>query len=355
MAGLIRSWMRLGAAAIGCALSGAAPGASLHVDRDVPDYDFEWATIGAPGNRAFEGTSSPWDQPLRGRGRVNYRYRMSVLEVTSAQWLEFMQTIVPLAPDPTQAHFKLSPTFWGGRTVNFGSYALREDVDHAGMLPVFGLTWRAAAMFVNWLENGKQAHYESILSGAYDAVTFTQNPDGSFNDQVTHEPGARFWIPTQNEWMKAVHYDPDAEDPEFPGTGRWWDYPNSSDAAPVPGAPGVGETLAGLEEWIGISPYDVPLGSFPDVRSPWGLLDASGGAPEWNEEVILPEHPSGRGIDGDWAGSTTAYGWLDHVSEAMWLGPDGHFAGLRVAGTVPSPPVALIVVGLCYFRGIRSR
>ncbi|MBL0922264.1 MAG: SUMF1/EgtB/PvdO family nonheme iron enzyme [Phycisphaerales bacterium] len=355
MTGSIRSWTRLGGVMASCTLTTMAAGASLHVDQDVPDYDFQWAMIGAPGNRAYEGTSSPWEQPLRGRGRVNYRYRMSVLEVTTAQWMEFMRTVVPLAPNVIEAHSDLRPTHWGARAPNYGVYQLRTDVENPGMLPVFGLTWRAAAKYVNWLENGKQASYESILSGVYDASTFTQNPDSSFNDQPAHGPGARFWIPTQDEWMKAVHFDPGAEDAEFPGTGRWWDYPNSRDTALVVGPPGAGQTLAGLDHWIGISPYDVPLGSFPDVLTPWGLLDASGGASEWNEEVVLPDNPFFRAIDGDEAGSTPWFGWIDHVSGVNWLSPEGHFAGLRIASIVPSPSVVLPIAGLCLVRGGRSR
>lgn len=347
MTGSNRSWTRLGGAAMGCALAGAASGASLHIDRDVPDYDFQWAKIGAPGNRAYEGGPFPDGLTLNGRGRVNYRYRMSVLEVTTAQWMEFMRTVVPLAPNVIEASSDLTPTHWGGREPNYGIYQLRTDVENPGMLPVFGLTWRAAAKYVNWLENGRQASYESILSGVYDASTFTQNPDGSFNDQAAHNPGARFWIPTQNEWMKAVHFDPGAEDAEHPGTGRWWDHPNSGDTALVVGPPGQGQTIAGLKEWIGFNPQDLPLGSYPGVQTPWGLLDASGGASEWTEEFPGQDF---RYLEGTNASTSASAAHLDLVWSYDGAGPRTHVGGLRLASIVPAPATVAVVGGILVSR-----
>ena len=42
------------------------------------------------------------------------------------------------------------------------------------------------------------------------------------------------WIPTQDEWMKAAHYDPNRYGA---GQGGWWLYSHRSDVAPVPGVP----------------------------------------------------------------------------------------------------------------------
>lgn len=76
-----------------------------------------------------------------------------------------------------------------------------------------------------------------------------------------------------DEWIKAVYFDPD-----HGGTGQagWWDQPNGSDTPLIPGLPGEGETTADLFTDDGA--WFIPLGSYPDVQSPWGLLDVSGGA-----------------------------------------------------------------------------
>lgn len=256
----------------------------------VPDYDFQWATIIDVNNPAYGG--GPLGE-LSGRGSVPYEYRISRLELTSAQFLEFVNTFWESAQIP------LPYWFIGSSGILFdlqGPYQLRDDLPSAGMIPVIGLNWRVSAMYCNWLHNGKSSDLDSLQGGAYDVSTFGTNPDGTFTDQITRSPGAKFWIPSLDEWIKAAHYDPDRYGP---GEGGWWLYPNSSDMPLIPGPPGFGQTSGG--QFIG-SEY-VPLGAYGRQLSPWGLWDASGGAAEWTEEVVyLDFGPERRVIDGRWAG-----------------------------------------------------
>lgn len=106
-----------------------------------------------------------------------------------------------------------------------GPYVLNGNLPNAGMIPVIGLNWRVSAMYCNWLHNGKQNTLESLQSGAYDVSTFHTNPDGTFTDQITRSPGATFWIPSLDEWIKAVHYDPNRYGP---GKGGWWESPRQT-------------------------------------------------------------------------------------------------------------------------------
>ena len=70
-------------------------------------------------------------------------------------------------------------------------------------------------------------------------------------------PGAKYWIPTADEWLKAAHYDPD----KFgPGLGGYRLFPNSSDALTQPGTPGVGAPTAGSEVPRS-GDGDVPMGA----------------------------------------------------------------------------------------------
>ena len=90
-------------------------------------------------------------------------------------------------------------------------------------------------------------------------------------------------------------------------------------------------------EWL------VPLGAYPEVVMPWGLLDASGGITEWTEEVYFLNRRSDRGTDGAWAGADVA-GLKDAVySQAASLPSRSRasFVGLRVASSVPVPSVWL--------------
>ena len=326
---------------------GVATGAALG-----QNYPIDWVTIGDVRNEPYPGDAQG---RMAGRGGVGYTYRIGRTEVTTGQWMEFVNTFSTQSDDFT---YFADPLFWGAR-IDPGydgpgrRYILR-DIDSAEQLPVGGISWREAAMFANWLHNDRSSDLSAIEDGAYDTSTFTTNGDNTFNDQWTHHPDARFWIPTLDEWLKAVHYDPDRNGQ---GDGGWWDYPITSDEPPIYGIPGEGQANSGFElpRW---GEWDIPLGAYADVRSPWGLLDAAGAAMEWLEEVSNPDIPKERQLDGSPAG------WPEYMAEHSdrisrfggSLAPNGapSTAGLRIAA-IPSPaPLGLALWGLAAWH-IRSR
>lgn len=324
-------------------LAALALGAATACGQAPPSYDFDFATIGVPGNAAYPGGPGPFP-PMAGRGSVGYEYRISKMETTTAQWLEFVNTYSVLGGSWTTF---AQPVFWGAVIDPTYSgpgrrYVLNPGIPDADRLPVASITWRDAAQYCNWLHNDKAPTLAAIQNGAYDASTFgNTGPLGTFTDQRQHHPDAKFWIPMFDEWMKAAHYDPNRFGP---GQEGWWDYSYRSDTPPVPGLPGAGQTSAGLElgafqEWA------IPVGAYPSMASPWGLMDTSGAATEWTEEITDPVHPLWRGIKGSAAGSAqfgvdpeAAWGWADAFP---WS--SGHFSGLRVASSVPSPGTGLVL------------
>lgn len=197
-------------------------------------------------------------------------------------------------------------------------------------------------MFCNWLHHGKSSALSALEYGAYDASTW--GDDGSrFTDDPTHLPDARYWIPTLDEALKAMNYDPDRYGE---GQGGWWLYPNMSDEPPIPSTPGEGTTNAGLHlpSW---GEWDIPLGAYSDMVSPWGLLDTTGGEREWTEEIVPPGEKAERAIVGA-AASDDNHVVHDHVSslQSLFPGTGTTDAGLRIATTVPAPGVLTITVGL---------
>ena len=70
-----------------------------------PDYDFQWRTVGAPGNRATNSTENPFppDPSLAAIGSVSYGYRMSRTEVTVSQWKDFVTAYRPFWPGSPSA------------------------------------------------------------------------------------------------------------------------------------------------------------------------------------------------------------------------------------------------------------
>lgn len=320
-----------------------------------PDYDFDFVTIDHPGNIAYDGPS-PFGPPIAvGRGRVDYVYRIARTEVTTSQWLEFVNTFT-MRDDPSVG-LQLLPTFWGARQDPGYSgpgyrWVLRTDVSDAAILPVSYISWRDSAMFCNWLHNDKSADVTSLATGAYDTATWGDKPP-VFTDAPSHLPDARFWIPTLDEWMKAAHYDPNKSGP---GQGGYWLYANSSDKPQVSGPPGIGDTSAGYIPDEPFAEWNIPLGAYPGSTSPWGLLDTSGGAREWTEEVLWPDFQYNRVEAGSFAGSP-AFPDIDHISFFGSEHPGGATAmGLRIAANVPTPAtIAAAAVSWCVANARRRR
>ena len=301
-----------------------------------PNYSWNWATIGAPGNPAHYAAAFP-GAPGRWVGNVDYTYRMATTEVTGSQWLEFVRNYAQYVSNDEQANSDFTSgaiVFIGRDSQNRPQYSLAPIYENVAV----GFSWRYAARYCNWLHNDKALTRDAYERGAYDTSTFTQNPDGTYNDQATHSPGARYWIPSDNEWTKAAYYDPN----KFgPGQGGYWRYPNGSDTPLVGGLPGEpGAQSSGPLPYEGPSyqSYNIPVGSYPGSNRPWGLLDTSGGASEWTETWgwVLDGRGLGRTIRGSGTGAGEYAEYGDNINADYFFGPNDQF-GLRLASAIPSP------------------
>jgi formylglycine-generating enzyme required for sulfatase activity len=292
---------------------------------------FDWVTIGDVGNPAFEG--GPGGQ-LKGRGSVDYAYRMTRTPITVGQWLEFLEAYAPYAGSEATS-IALTGFFIFPVPDGAGGYTYVPGKGTEGIAT--DMSWRMAARFANWLHNDRKSTPEAFESGAYNVSTFTQNPDGTYNDQSTRSPGAKFWIPSLDEWIKAAHYDPALNG----GKGGWWEQPNASNEPLIAGPPGVGQTNASLGPPLYPLEY-MQVGQYPDVQSPWGLLDVSGGQWEWTEEWHSPF--LSRRFKGSSIFSDELFYFEDHI---LWLVGSSPISnrGLRIASTVPAPSGVGILIG----------
>lgn len=329
------------------ALSACFFGAATSWAQPVPDGDFPWVTVGHPGNAAYSGPDV--NGQTAGRGSVPYSFRISRLELTTAQWMEFANVMAALG-EP----YRIGEGPVGGYERNFSGsgprYVLRP-FEGAAMRPVTGITWHNAARYCNWLQNGKPATLDSLVTGAYDTTTFGPPVNGQRPDALTRLPGARFFIPTLDEWLKAVHYDPDRYGPD---QGGYWMYPNGTDTPLTTGSVGEGgQTNTGDPYTLSSRSYE--LGAYSDVQTPWGLWDASGGASEWLEDASDGTRQR-RLYDGTSYFSEDFQRVLDvsyqHSSDLP--GAEGTAIGLRIASVVPVPATFLCLGGgVLFFRSRR--
>ncbi|MBX3402411.1 MAG: hypothetical protein KF699_03265 [Phycisphaeraceae bacterium] len=319
----------------------------------VPDYDFQWSVIGAPGNRAANEQEAPVLfhpvlYPPNGLqvGAVNYEYRMARTEVTVSQWFEFVQAYAPYYTGPAPGTSMGSSDWvltgqWIAPIAGSGQNGQpwQFTMDPAAANLATGTSWHFAARYANWLHNGKAHEQWAFETGVYDTSTFTRNPDGTWNDQFTPAPGARFWLPTLDEWTKGMYYDPHRY-----GEGQegYWRYPFGRDTFAVPGYPeDGGETAAGL-------PYPpdfdahwwTPVGAYPHITSPWGLLDGSGGGPSAEWTTSGDEWGRWAQGSGQFGGDTAyLYDQIDYLGMGGLSGGGGAF---RLASAIPAPSSVLI-------------
>lgn len=294
--------------------------------------------IGNAGNRAINADESG---PLRvGRGAVGYEYGLSTTELTVNEYYKFVQAYGAVARYPE------------GSLLGKGIYLTSETTSGYGINSQLAqhaatLTWRNAARFCNWLHNGRVNEAWAFERGAYDVSTFTSNPDGTLNDQVTRAPGAKFWIPSLDEWLKGVYFDPNRNGHD---QGGYWLRPGARNEYLITGEPAFGgETDVGWNPDDQAVPF-VPVGSYSQITGPWGLLDTSGGEREWSEEFSA-------GTARIALGSKRNDPFWYMSDDIAWEGVNGHpeisVAGFRIATEIPSPGVVLPV--LVVLLGRRSR
>ncbi|MBX3404794.1 MAG: hypothetical protein KF699_15400 [Phycisphaeraceae bacterium] len=180
-----------------------------------------------------------------------------------------------------------------------------------------------------------------------------------------------------DEWIKAAHYDPHRYGQN---QGGYWLFSNSTDEwipggppgvniNPFPGAPGpnpngpIAQANYGWDTFTfpGYgSPFNVLLGAYPDVQSPWGLLDVAGATSEWTEQVFYGalEGPRFRYLEGSYWGGAPGYG----VADTVWstygaLTPNlaPFDSGFRIASTVPGPTGLVVLASGCVLVVVRRK
>lgn len=356
--GSIRAAAR-GVAAV-LSLLALASASSAGID---PLSGIDFVRIGAPGNQPWMGQNPPNPMdPAIGRGGVNYQYSIGRFEVTTAQWVEFYNAAYD-RPANDRIPFVQVPVQWGavGTAPTTPGGARWAVAPGQAMHPVGGISWRTAAIYCNWLCNRKSTDRSAFMNGAYDVSTFETTQGGNFTDQITHNAGARYWIPTYDELLKANHYDPDKDGP---GQGGWWEFSDGTDAPGVGGPPGLtvdGRPTTGNFGWDrftfpGHNPFDILLGAYPDVTTPWGMFDAAGATSEWVEEQFPSDSPHFRLYLGSaWATTGTL---ADHISRGGGgEGPafSASNVGFRIAANVPTPGACPLGLGLLLWGILRRR
>jgi formylglycine-generating enzyme required for sulfatase activity len=296
----------------------------------------DWVTVGDPGNTADDTTY----------GAVADSFQIMKFEWTNSQYTDFLNTV---AATDTYSLFNASmgSNARGGitrsGTPGAYTYAVRTNM---GDKPVNYVSWFDAARVSNWLMNGATGT-SSTETGAYTLVGGqTSGTAPAVN------PGATFYIPTEDQWYKAAYYKGGST------TAGYWDYATQSDTAPT----AVNATTLGTGTSGGVSP--VTTGNFANYNSAaswnsqtgnvttvgtnggasaYAAFDMSGNIFEWND--LTGAAGSSRGLRGGlWFDG--ASNLSSSVRDAGAPSLEGNSRGFRLASPVPVPEPSTWVMGL---------
>ena len=315
--------------------------------------NLEFVSVGDPGNAA----------DTTGYGAVAYPYRMGKFDVTAAIYAQFLNAVASqsdpfglynpnMAGGPGSAACGItrtgSPGYYSYNTTSSG-YAVNN-----GNFPVNYVSWGDAARFANWLTNGQPTNTTEGV-GTTETGSYTLN--GAMDDSnlmtVIRNPGARYVIPTEDEWYKAAYYDPNK-----PGGAGYWAYPTRSDTAPSNVLDPNGTNNANFYNRGFTDPTNrlTVVGAFGGSPGQYGTYDMGGDLYQWNDANIWNQYSSvwDRGIRG---GSfyTVSDGQVASGRGYTYPTYEGTIVGFRVA-EVPEPAsVTLLAVGCLALLRQRKR
>lgn len=162
--------------------------------------------IGAPDNAPDPRLDPPAYSP-DGIGAVGREFDLAAHPVTAAQYAVFLNAVAA-ADDPHRLYDPLMAEHpWGCGIVRIGDAGgWRYEVadDRAGR-PVNFVTLWDAMRYANWLHNGRPAGGQDGSTTERGAYTL----DGETGEgrAVARNDDAFYWIPSEDEWHKAAHYD----------------------------------------------------------------------------------------------------------------------------------------------------
>jgi formylglycine-generating enzyme len=187
----------------------------------------QFVTVGNPGNAPdtrYNNISV---------GSVDHAYQIGKYEITAGQYKEFLNAVAKDDPNglynPQMGDLEYEAGAniqQSGSSPNF-SYSVAADWANR---PVNYVSFWDAARFANWLQNGQP-------SGAQGPGTTEGGAYYDIGNQAVfgRNPGARFFVPTEDEWYKAAYHNKNAG-----LAASYFDYPTGSDIPPINTLPDTG-------------------------------------------------------------------------------------------------------------------
>lgn len=282
----------------------------------------EWATVSDVGNTGqLSGGGAGGIGPDRVCGAVSYAYQIGKFEVTSGQYVEFLNAVAQ-----SDTYGLYDPQMW---TASFGCRIERGGVDGSytysvaadwANRPVNFVNWGDAARFVNWLTNGQPVGAQNLATTEDGSYLLEGAMTAAELIGIKREPDARYVIPDEDEWYKAAYHRPSEPGTYYPYATASFFTPSNDLINPDPGNNAnfydAGYTIQ--------DPYwRTEVGEFENSASAYGTFDQAGNVAEWTEAILFDS-------------------WREIRGGSNFYGVDYLAANCRVAG---SPDLGLNTTG----------
>ncbi len=248
----------------------------------------EFVVVDNPGNNK---------DPIYNFGHVPYLFEIGKYEITNQEYAEFLNAIARF--DDCYGLYSTSMTIglFGGieRSQQNGEfiYSAKQNWQKR---PVVYISWYDLARMANWLHYGKPSTGRSELgttegthkTGAYDTRYFPRHYSEAVEVErlpLYRNKKALYWIPNEDEWYKAAHYDPTIE-----GKRKYWDYPVRTHQLPNNSEPpGDEHSVNFFRETFAIGKpfFLTEVGAYPLASSYYQTYDQGGNVWEWLENWRL--------------------------------------------------------------------
>jgi formylglycine-generating enzyme len=307
----------------------------------------EFVTVGNPGNAPDTRYNST------GFGSVASVYKIGKYETTAGQYTGFLNAVAKADPNGLYSTLMSGTLNAGANIVRSGaspnfSYSVAADWANR---PVNYVSFWDAARFANWLHNGQP-------TGPQGPATTEAGAYHDIGNQALfgRNPGAKFFIPSEDEWYKAAYHNASAG-----LAASYFDYPTGSNTALINKLPDPGNHANFFVYYVTLSDgytiggpyYRTNVGDFVNSPSPYGTFDQGGNVWEWNETSLIT---SDRGF----RGGSFEYESVDLLASSRhYYIPtvENTNMGFRVASLVPEPGgITLCIVGamtLVLWRRVR--
>jgi formylglycine-generating enzyme len=263
-------------------------------------------TVGNAGNAADPSDGDFFEGGTQNLGAVPYEFQIGKYEVTLAQYVVFLNAVAATDTHALYISFMGTNLTSAGITQSGTSGSFTYSVIGTGTRPVTFVNWFDAARFCNWLHNGRPTGAQSAATTENGAYPLNGATSGGLT--ISRNPGAKYWIPSEDEWYKAAYHQPaglggDADD--------YWLFPTGSNVVPgntIGSSPNQANFRLNLVYSVTQSAsfssslnYLTEAGSYSGSAGFYGTFDQGGNVVEWNDNVI---EGSSRGLrDGSWLGN----------------------------------------------------